>query len=96
MSANDIEFEQRLELLRQKYSEIIQPILDTVDTMLKEAATQEYALRIEIAQLKGLPPPPAPAMLTPWIRSSVFDSRQYLHSADAELSRLNAGFSRDA
>ena len=58
MSADDIEFEQRLE----------QPILDTVDTMLKEAATQEYALRIEIAQLKGLPPPPAPAMLTPWPR----------------------------
>ena len=86
MTAYDVE--QRLELLRQKYSEMIQPILDTVDAMLKEAATHEYALRIEIAQLKGLPPPPPPAMLTPWIRSSVFDTRQYLYSADAELSRL--------
>jgi hypothetical protein len=57
MTADDIELEQRLELLRQKYSEMIQPILDTVDAMLKEAATHEYALRIEIAQLKGLPPP---------------------------------------
>ena len=58
MTAYHIDVEQRLELLRQKYSEILQPILDTVDTLLKVAATQEYALRIEIAQLKGLPPPP--------------------------------------
>jgi hypothetical protein len=84
----DIEFKQRLELLRQKYSDKIGPILDNVDAMLKEAATQEYALRIDIAHLKGLPPPPPPAMLEPWTRSCVFDSRQYLHSIDAELSRL--------
>lgn len=48
-------------------------VLDNVDAMLKEAATQEYDLRVEIAELKGLPKPPEPAMLTHWIRPSVFD-----------------------
>lgn len=85
MVAGDIEFEQQLVLLRQKYAATLEPLLDRVDAMLKEAASQEYALRAEIARLKGLPLPPA----TPWTRCSVFDARQYLQSVDYELGSLN-------
>ena len=78
----------QLELLRQKYLEKLEPILDTVDAMLKAAATHEYELRTEIAQLKKLPAPPKPAMLTHWVRSSMFETQPYLQSVDAELSRV--------
>ena len=77
----------KLELLRQKYLEKLEPILDTVNAMLKEAATHEYELRTEIAQLKKLPAPPKPEMLTNWVRSSMFETQPYLQSVDAELGR---------
>ena len=90
MAVSDTDLEQKLELLQKKYSGKFELILDGVDAMLKEAATQEYELRVEIAELKGLPKPPEPAMLTHWIRPSVFDPQQYLQSVNAELGRLRA------
>ncbi len=86
MATDDIEIKEKLELLRQQYSQKIGPLLDNVDAMLKEATTHEHALRTEIAQLRGLPAPPNP---TPWVRSSIFDTRLYLQAVDFELAQLN-------
>lgn len=88
MAADNADLRRNLELLREKYLAKFEPMLDTVDAMLKEAATQEHELRAEIAQLKGQPVPPKPAMLENWVRPLVFEPGGYLMSVDFELRNL--------